>query len=50
MESKDVTIDATVKAADGSTSHKNLVVTLTRAVTKNPDKSGKWIITGIKPA
>jgi hypothetical protein len=50
MESKDVTIDAIVKAADGSTSHKNLVVTMIRAVTKSPDKTGKWILTGIKPA
>jgi hypothetical protein len=50
MESKDVTINATVKAADGSTSQKNLVVTMTRAVTKNPDKTGKWILTAIKPA
>lgn len=50
MESKDVTIDATVKAPDGSTSQKNLVVTMQRAVTKNPDKSGKWILTAIKPA
>lgn len=50
MESKDVTIDATVKAADGSSSHKNLVVTMQRAVTKNPDKTGKWIFTAIRPA
>ena len=50
MESKDVTIDATVKAPDGSTANKNLVVTMTRAVTKNPDKAGKWILTAIKPA
>ena len=50
METKDVTIDATVKAADGSTSQKTLVVTMQRAVTKNPDKTGKWIFTAIKPA
>jgi hypothetical protein len=50
MESKDVTINATVKAADGSMSQKNLVVTMTRAVTKNPDKTGKWIMTAIRPA
>jgi hypothetical protein len=50
MESKDVTIDATVKAPDGSISQKNLVVTMERAVTKNPDKTGKWILTAIKPA
>ena len=52
MESKDVTIDATVKAADGSTSHKNLVVTMTRAVATAPApaKTGKWILTAIRPA
>ena len=52
MESKDVTIDATVKAPDGSTSKKQLVVTMQRAVTKTPqgDKNGKWIITGVKAA
>jgi len=52
MESKDVTIDATVKAPEGSTSKKNLVVTLQRAVIKTPqgDKNGKWIVTGVKPA
>jgi hypothetical protein len=50
METKDVTINATVKAPDGSTSQKKLIVTMQRAVTKNPDKSGKWIFTAIKPA
>jgi hypothetical protein len=50
MESKDVAIDATLKAPDGTTGPKKLVVTMTRAVTKNPDKTGKWILTGIKPA
>jgi hypothetical protein len=52
MESKDVTIDATVKAPDASTSKKNLVVTLQRAVIKTPqgDKNGKWVITSVKPA
>jgi len=50
MESKDVTVDATVKAPDGSTAQKTLVVTMQRAVTKNPDKTGKWIITGVKTA
>ena len=50
IETKDVTIDASVKAADGSSSQKRLVVTMQRAVTKNPDKTGKWIFTAIKPA
>ena len=52
MESKEVTVDATVKAPDGSTSKKQLVVTMQRAVIKTPqgDKNGKWIITGVKPA
>jgi hypothetical protein len=50
METKDVTINATVKAADGSTSQKTLLVTMQRAVTKNPDKTGKWIFTAIRPA
>lgn len=50
IETKDVTIDATLKAPDGSTSQKKLVVTMQRAVTKNPDKNGKWIFTAIKPA
>jgi hypothetical protein len=50
METKDVIIDATVKAPDGSTSQKKFDVTMQRAVTKNPDKTGKWIFTAIKPA
>jgi hypothetical protein len=52
LETKDVTVDATVKAPDGSTSHKNLVVTMQRAVIKTPkgDKAGKWIFTAVKPA
>ena len=52
MESKDVTIDANVKAPDASTSKKQLVVTMQRAVIKTPqgDKNGKWIITSVKPA
>jgi hypothetical protein len=50
MESKDVTIDATLKSADGSTAQKKLIVTMQRAVTTNPNKTGKWIFTAIKPA
>jgi hypothetical protein len=49
IESKDVTIDATVKAPDGSTSQRKYTVTMMRAVTKNPDKTGKWIFTAVKP-
>jgi hypothetical protein len=52
LETKEVTLDATVKAPDGSTSHKNLIVTMQRAAIKTPkgDKSGKWIFTAVKPA
>ncbi|MCM3878972.1 MAG: hypothetical protein ND807_02580 [Vicinamibacterales bacterium] len=55
MESKDITVDATVKAPDGSTSQKQLVMTVQRAVVKAAagaagERNGKWIITGIKPA
>jgi hypothetical protein len=52
MVTKDVTIDATVKAPDGSTSQKQMVVTMQRAVVKTEkgDRNGKWIITGLKPA
>lgn len=49
--SKDVTADATVKAPDGSTSQKQLVVTLSRAVVKgaNGERAGTWIVTAVKP-
>jgi hypothetical protein len=52
LESKDVAIDATVKAPDGTTSPKKLVVTLQRAVLKTAqgDKNGKWVVTSVKPA
>ncbi len=50
IETKEVSIDATVKAPDGSSSQKKYLVTMQRAVTKNPDKVGKWIFTAIKPA
>jgi len=52
MVSKDITIDATVKAPDGSTSQKQLVMTVQRAVVKTAtgERNGKWIITSIKPA
>jgi len=52
MESKDVTVDATVKMPDGSSSQKNLVVNMQRAVIKTDkgDKNGKWIFTSVKSA
>jgi hypothetical protein len=52
MVTKDVTVDTTVKAPDGSTSQKQMVVTMQRAVVKTEkgDRNGKWIITAIKPA
>jgi len=52
MVTKDVTIDATVKAPDGQTSQKNLVVTLQRAIVKGAkgEKPGKWVVTAVKPA
>ncbi len=52
MVSKDITIAATVKAPDGSTSQKNYVVTAQRAIVKakEGERQGRWIITGIKPA
>ncbi len=53
MVTKDITVDATVKAPDGSTSQKQMVLTVQRAVVKNPkggERNGKWIITSIKPA
>jgi len=50
MERKDVTVNATVKMPDGSSADKKLVITMERAVTKSPNKNGKWIVTAIKPA
>jgi len=52
MVTKDVTIDATVKAPDGQTSQKNLVVTLQRAIVKGAkgEKPGKWVVTAVRPA
>jgi hypothetical protein len=52
MVTKDITIDATVKAPDGSTSQKQLMMTVQRAVVKTAtgERNGKWIITSIKPA
>ena len=52
MATKDVTVDATVKAPDGSTSQKQMIVTMQRAVVKTDkgERNGKWVITAIKPA
>ena len=51
LASKDVTISAKVKAPDGQTSDKQLVLTLQRAELKNAAgeaRNGRWAITGIK--
>lgn len=52
MEMKTVALDASVKAPDGTSSKKNLVVTMQRAVIKTDkgDKAGKWVFTSVKPA
>jgi uncharacterized protein YyaL (SSP411 family) len=52
LVSKDISVTATVRAPDGTTSQKNFLVTVTRAVVKGPngDRNGKWIITSVKPA
>ena len=53
MVSKDISVAATVRGPDGTTSQKNYLLTMTRAVVKREngdDRNGKWIITGIKPA
>ncbi|MEO5740828.1 MAG: hypothetical protein ABIS29_09575 [Vicinamibacterales bacterium] len=51
LVSKDISVKATVKGADGSTSEKNYVMTAQRAVVKTDkgERQGKWIITAIKP-
>lgn len=51
MIEKDVTVDATVRAPDGQTMQKPLVVTLTRAEMKDTagkTTTGRWIVTGVK--
>lgn len=52
LVSRDVNITATVRGPDGTSSQKNYVVTLSRAVIKgaNGDRTGKWIVTNVKPA
>lgn len=52
LVSKDISVTATVRGADGATSQKNYVMTAQRAVVKSDkgERQGKWIITGLKPA
>jgi hypothetical protein len=52
MVTKDITVAATVRGADNTTSQKNYVITTQRAIVKGPsgERQGRWIITGIKPA
>jgi hypothetical protein len=52
LVSKDISVRAQVKGADGSTTEKNYVMTAQRAVVKTDkgERQGKWIITAIKPA
>jgi hypothetical protein len=52
IASKDITVAATVRGADGTTSQKNFVLTAQRAIVKGAsgERQGRWIITGLKPA
>ena len=52
LVSKDISVQATVRGPDGTTSEKNYVMTAQRAVVKSDkgERQGKWIITAIKPA
>src|SRR5687768_10240582 len=52
LVSKDISIRAQVRGADGATTEKNYVMTVQRAVVKTDkgERTGKWIITAIKPA
>ena len=52
LVSKDISVTATVRGADGATSEKNYVMTVQRAVVKiaTGERQGKWIITALKPA
>jgi len=51
LVSKDVSVTASVRGPDGTTSEKNLIVTVQRAVVKGAtaERVGKWIVTGVKP-
>ena len=52
LVSKDISVKAQVKGADGTTTEKNYVMTAQRAIVKTEkgERQGKWIITAIKPA
>jgi hypothetical protein len=52
LVSKDISVKAQVKDAAGAITEKNLVMTVQRAIVKTDkgERTGKWIITGIKPA
>ena len=53
VQSKDVTIDAQVRAPQGEVAQKTLVVTLQRVTLKNgkgADVRGRWIVTAVRPA
>jgi hypothetical protein len=53
LQSKDISIRAQVRGPDGgATTEKNYVMTVQRAVVKTDkgERTGKWIITGLKPA
>jgi hypothetical protein len=51
LVTKDVTIDAPVRMADGNSVDRMLVVTMQRAVLQGePAVEGKWIITGVRDA
>ncbi len=52
LVSKDISVRAQVRGADGTTTEKNYVMTAQRAVVKNEkgERQGKWIITAVKPA
>jgi hypothetical protein len=52
LVSKDISVRAQVRGADGATTEKNYVMTVQRAVVKTEkgERTGKWIITAIKPA
>ncbi len=52
LVSKDISVTATVRGADGATSEKKYVMTAQRAIVKTDkgERQGKWIITAIKPA
>ena len=52
LVSKDISVTAQVRGADGATAQKNYVLTAQRAIVKTDkgERQGKWVITGIKPA